>query len=135
MEVHSFNASGSIDATIDGLRMTVPNDPANRHRQMIAEWEAEGNTIPAYVPPPPPSPYKPLAPYQFWTAVRATGQEAQLKAWATGLPDPVQAAAASSMLEFSLEYRYDHPFMDTARQVLDLPLSDFQALWLWALTL
>jgi hypothetical protein len=25
----------------------------NRHRQMIAEWEAEGNTIPPYVPLPP----------------------------------------------------------------------------------
>lgn len=26
--------------------MTVPDDPANRHRQIIADWEAEGNTIP-----------------------------------------------------------------------------------------
>jgi hypothetical protein len=25
----------------------------NRHRRMIAEWEAEGNTIPPYVPPAP----------------------------------------------------------------------------------
>lgn len=52
MEIHGFTENGSIDATIAGVRMTVPNDPSNRHRQMIAEWEAKGNTIPAYVPPP-----------------------------------------------------------------------------------
>ena len=57
MQVHGYTEFNLIEATIDGLLMTVPDDPANRHRQMIAEWEAEGNTIPAYVPPPvsPPS--------------------------------------------------------------------------------
>lgn len=53
MEVHGYTQSGAIDVTIDGLRMTVPDDMGNRHRQMIAAWEAEGNTIPAYTPPPP----------------------------------------------------------------------------------
>lgn len=53
MEIHGYTQFGSIDATIDGIRMTVPDDIANRHRQMIAEWEAEGNTIPPYVPPEP----------------------------------------------------------------------------------
>ena len=52
MEVHGFTESGAIDATIDDVRVTVPDDPANRHRQMIAEWEDEGNTIPPYVAPP-----------------------------------------------------------------------------------
>ena len=51
MQIHGFTENGSIDATIDGERGTVPNDPSNRHRQMIAEWEAKGNTIPPYVPP------------------------------------------------------------------------------------
>lgn len=50
MEIHGFTEHGSIDATIEGARMSVPNDLSNRHRQIIAEWEAEGNTIPAYVP-------------------------------------------------------------------------------------
>lgn len=54
MEIHGFTESGSIDATIEGDRMTVPDDMANRHRQMIAELEALGNTIPAYEPPEPP---------------------------------------------------------------------------------
>lgn len=46
-------ADGGIEATIDGVRMTVPDDLANRHRQMLAEWEAEGNTIAPYVEPEP----------------------------------------------------------------------------------
>ena len=53
MEVHGFTDSGCIDVTIEGVRMTVPDDPANRHRQTIAEWESEGNSIPPYVPPNP----------------------------------------------------------------------------------
>lgn len=56
MEVHGYTQSGAIDATIDGQRVTVPDAGGNRHRQLIAEWEAEGNTIPAYVPPPAPEP-------------------------------------------------------------------------------
>lgn len=54
MEIHGYTATGSIDATIDGTRMSVPDNMGNRHRQMVAEWEAEGNTIPAYAPPPAP---------------------------------------------------------------------------------
>ena len=34
-----------IKATIDGIEMFVPLDPANRHYQAIQEWVAEGNTI------------------------------------------------------------------------------------------
>ena len=34
-----------IRATIDGIEMTVPQDPANRHYQAIKEWVKEGNKI------------------------------------------------------------------------------------------
>ena len=34
-----------IRATIDGIEMTVPQDPDNRHYQAIQEWVADGNTI------------------------------------------------------------------------------------------
>lgn len=53
MEIYGYTDTGSIRAVIDGVAVTVPDDPANRHRQLIAEWEAEGNTIPAYQAPPP----------------------------------------------------------------------------------
>ena len=36
----------SIKATIDGIEMFVPLDPANRHYAALLEWAAEdGNTI------------------------------------------------------------------------------------------
>lgn len=34
-----------VIATIDGVEMSVPLDPANRHYAAILEWVAEGNTI------------------------------------------------------------------------------------------
>ncbi|NNV22096.1 DUF4376 domain-containing protein [Ochrobactrum pseudogrignonense] len=48
-----YNEHGSIVAVIDGAEMSVPDDMANRHRAMLAEWEAGGNTIEPYSPPPP----------------------------------------------------------------------------------
>lgn len=48
-----------VEETVDGEMVQttyfVPDDMDNRHRQQLAEWEAEGNTIGAYVPPPPPT--------------------------------------------------------------------------------
>lgn len=51
MIVHGYTESGMIRATIDTGETFVPDVMGNRHRQMIAEWEAEGNTIPPYDPP------------------------------------------------------------------------------------
>lgn len=76
----SFNAFGSIIASIDGIEMTVPNDPANRHRQMIAEWEAAGNTIAAYVAPPVPIPNR-VGANQFGKQLVALGLMDQVTAW------------------------------------------------------
>ena len=41
----SYEQNVSINATIDGVEMQVPTDPANRHYAAILEWVAEGNTI------------------------------------------------------------------------------------------
>nr|CAI3971112.1 hypothetical protein ORM20_00063 [Ochrobactrum phage ORM_20] len=43
-----YTEGGSIIAVIDGVEMTVPDDMANRHRVMLAEWEKEGNEILPY---------------------------------------------------------------------------------------
>jgi hypothetical protein len=50
MTVIGFAAASMIEIEIDDRTYFVPNEPNNRHRQMIAEWEDAGNTIPPYVP-------------------------------------------------------------------------------------
>tara|TARA_Y100000004_G_C8795998_1_gene361339 strand:- start:17 stop:196 length:180 start_codon:yes stop_codon:yes gene_type:complete len=40
---NKFNSS--IKATIDGVELFVPLDPANRHYADILKWVEEGNTI------------------------------------------------------------------------------------------
>ena len=37
--------NSSISATIDGILMSVPIDPNNRHYKAILEWVAKGNKI------------------------------------------------------------------------------------------
>lgn len=96
MEIHGYTEFGSIDATIDGERITVPgDDPENRHRKMIADWEAAGNTIPAYAPPPEP-------PYQLYKSVfinRLDDEEAEGLEIVLG-----EAPAKLRMLFNSVEY-------------------------------
>jgi hypothetical protein len=41
----SVDSNVAVKATIDGVVMDVPLDPANRHYAAILEWVAEGNTI------------------------------------------------------------------------------------------
>lgn len=48
-----FIKSGEIETEIDSQIYTIPDDMANRYRQMIAEWEDEGNTIAPYEEPEP----------------------------------------------------------------------------------
>lgn len=43
-----YGVSGCIIATIDGVEISVPLDPDNRHYQAILEWaEEDGNEIQA----------------------------------------------------------------------------------------
>ena len=96
---------------------------------------ADGNFSDPYVPPPPASLYLPLKPYQFWGAVRATGHEIDLHTWVDTIADPVQKGIASAMLEFSLEFRRDHPLIEAARIHLGMTETELNDLWLWGLTL
>lgn len=50
--VHGYNELGEIRATIDGIAYIIPDDDSNPERRLVADWEAEGNTIGDYVAPP-----------------------------------------------------------------------------------
>jgi|GEM_PF-2640015 len=46
-----YTSSNTIEVVIDGVTWSVPDDMSNTHRQMLAEWEAEGNVISPYNAP------------------------------------------------------------------------------------
>ena len=39
------NDTNVVKATIDGVELQIPKDPANRHYEAILKWVAEGNKI------------------------------------------------------------------------------------------
>jgi hypothetical protein len=55
MKVLGYTSSGMIRVLFEGdeAESFVPDDVGNAHRQLIAQWEADGNVIPAYVGTPP----------------------------------------------------------------------------------
>lgn len=38
-------ANVSVNATLDGVKVNIPMDTANRHYAAILDWVADGNTI------------------------------------------------------------------------------------------
>lgn len=131
MEIHGYTETGSIDATIDGLRMTVPNDMANRHRQMVAEWEAAGNTIPAYVAPEAPIP--PLPRLRFWLAAAEAGVTIEgVRARVAAIPDPIERSRATAFVEFAEVYRRDDPLLIAMAEAEGINSVQLDALWAWA---
>ena len=114
IESARYTKSGSIIAVIDGVEMTVPNDMGNRHRQMIAEWEAEGNTIEPYVPPPEPVPSA-VSMFQARAALLAAGLYEAVDA-------AIQQAGGVNLVawEYATEVRRDSPMVQAMAQQLGL---------------
>lgn len=69
-----FAKDGLIISVIDGNEIAIPDDMANRHRAMIAEWVAAGNEIEPYVPDPLPEPVIVIPAVTLWE--RMTDAEA-----------------------------------------------------------
>lgn len=94
IEAARFTRNGVIEALIDGQHHAIPDDMGNRHRQTIAAWEAAGNTIAPYLPPPPLVPAT-ITPSQLFLQLAAsgfiTGAEALAAATTGTVPATVDA--------------------------------------------
>lgn len=76
IEKVKYNEFGYIQATIDDVEFTIPDDLENLHRQMIAEWEKEeGNEIEPYIPPEPEPTVTIIPSVRLWE--RMTNAEAE----------------------------------------------------------
>jgi len=87
----SYDTLGNVLATIGGAVYTVPDDPANRHRQELDAWVAAGGVITPYVAPPTPIPTS-VAPYQARRALNAAGLRSAVEAAVAAASYDVQDA-------------------------------------------
>lgn len=104
----------------------------------FAIWSGSGWSIVTELPEPP-APTLNLAPLPRWrfkAMLRLTGHEADINAWLASLKDPESEhydlaawAVASSILEDSDEYRFDHPLTETLRQIAGVTVEQLQQLW------
>lgn len=136
MEIHGYTQTGCIEATIDGVRMTVPDDMANRHRQMIAEWEEAGNTISAYVTPAPADPLaQPLDRLRFWLAAASVGvSKWSVRDRIAAMPDTtydekVAKDEAIAWFEEAKQYRRDDPLLIQLAAAEGISEAELDALW------
>jgi len=126
----------------------APADPVPEGKVSIGQHVEEIEGVPTFVheladaPEPEPERLPDLKPYQFWAVMRATGHEAGLRAWVDGLNDendpsydPLAWAHASAIIDFSLEYRREHPLVEAARQVMGVSETELDDLWRYAATL
>lgn len=134
--------SSVILAEIDGNPLFIPNDMGNRHRAAIAAWEAQGNTIAAYVATPPSVP-EIISDRQFFHGLAATAvitkQEAldavktgtipaALQAFVDGIQDADAKFSAEMLLSGAVEFHRSHPLVaqvGAAQGKTDAEIDDF----------
>lgn len=140
IEVHGYSdeQNSAITAVIDGVFSSIPNDLANSHRQVIAEWEANGNTIPPYSPPAPPRPIDlPLTKRQVIAAMilgaSIMDPEGAVTAAIGAIADPVAQALALNDWRNAPYYARDHALFSDANLLAAMGLSSAGVDALWAL--
>lgn len=135
IEVIGYTSTGAIEAVIDGETVFVPDDMANRHRQMVAEWEAAGNTIPAYEPPPPPLP-APLTARQLRLGLVLNGLSLdQVAAAIDAIEDPQDRNVARIEWEYASSFERTHPLLESVGAALGLTPGQIDTMWQGALAL
>jgi len=119
----SYTANGTINATIDGEDYMIPDLPGNRFRSMIAEWEAEGNTIAPYEPPASPKVVE-VSRRQFMMQLELSGLKEQVDGWVAAQPPIVQIAYRESAT-----FRRDEPMLIEGFQGLNFTESEIDAFY------
>jgi hypothetical protein len=144
MNVLGYTESGAIRVIFDGdeNESFVPDDMANRHRQMIAEWEAAGNVIPAFEPPPEPVPNN-ISDRQFFHILAVDGLITEAEALAAVKTGDAPAAFetfiaslsegerfhARMLLEGATTFERDHPLTDAFGSMYGMTSDEIDDLW------
>jgi hypothetical protein len=134
IESAKFTESGTIEAVIDGVKYFIPDDMANRHRQMLAEWEADGNTIEPYEAPPPV--LAPLSARQLRLGLVSNGISlSQVEATIDAIENQQDRDVARIEWEYASQYERDHPLIDQIGAALGLTPEQIDDMWMAALEL
>ncbi|MCF7646900.1 hypothetical protein KQ944_18050 [Bacillus subtilis] len=145
IENAKYTITGWIAAEIDGQEMTVPDDMANRHRIMLAEWEAEGNTIEPYIPEPVIEPipdeisrrqfFQQLANMEIITrddalaALTSGAIPAPLQTIINGLPSDDDKFNAQMLVIGAQTFNRTHPLAEIVRQAMQWTVEQKDNFW------
>lgn len=130
-----YTKDGSIFALIDGQEITIPDDPANRHRIMLTEWEAAGNVIqpydePALSPEELRAQMPPLTPRQFRDAlIDADIMPDEVTTAISQVQDEKQRAKALNAWEYPTEFTRIDPLIDQIGAMFDLTPEQIDVMW------
>lgn len=129
-----YTEQGSIIAIIDDLELTVPDDMNNRHRIMLADWEAAGNAIETYIEPV-------LTPEELRAQMPPISKrQLRLTLVRNGISLSELDAAIMSMGDEAIiewqdasEYRRLHPLLNQVAAHLNLTQDQIDTMWQEAL--
>ena len=125
-----YTASGSILALIGGVEMTVPDDPSNRHRKLLADWEAAGNVIAPYKAPPEQIPAQ-ISARQLRLALLSAGLLDQVEPAIATLPPPDRAVAEVEW-EYATTFERTHPTVALLAAALGMGAAEIDATFIKA---
>ncbi|MCC5777838.1 hypothetical protein H7H48_02150 [Nitratireductor sp. B36] len=135
MNVHGYTQDGAIEAIISGSHVIIPDDPDNRHRQLIAAWEAEGNTIPPHTPRDPTkeevrAAMPALSARQFRLGLIDGGIDlADVETAIAAIPDPVERQKGQVEWEYAAQFNRLHPLVVQLSSSLGLTPEQVDAMW------
>nr|WP_313022834.1 hypothetical protein [Brucella intermedia] len=128
-----FTDYGSIIAVIDGVEMIVPDTMENRHRSMLAAWEAQGNLITPYVEPTLTPEEKRermpnLSARQLRLGLLHLGKLAGVPVAIAALPEPEKSQAQIEW-DYASEFRRLHPLIVKLIPILGLTDEQVDPVW------